>query len=26
MRGFRPDVGLDGWPLDPRHPVYRPGR
>jgi hypothetical protein len=23
MRGFRPDVGLDGWPLDPRHPVYR---
>ena len=21
-RGFRPDIGLDGWPLDPRHPVY----
>jgi 5-methylcytosine-specific restriction protein A len=20
-RGYRPDVGLDGWPLDPRHPV-----
>ena len=26
MRGFRPDVGLDGWPLDPRHPVYRRSR
>src|SRR6516162_8118600 len=23
IRGFRPDVGLDGWPLDPRHPVYK---
>jgi 5-methylcytosine-specific restriction enzyme A len=22
-RGFRPDIGLDGWPLDPCHPVYR---
>ena len=22
-RGFRPDIGLDGWPLDPNHPVYR---
>src|SRR5262245_6820671 len=22
-RGFRPDIGLDGWPLDPRHPVYQ---
>ena len=21
--GFRPDIGLDGWPLDARHPVYR---
>ena len=20
--GFRPDIGLDGMPLDPRHPVY----
>jgi hypothetical protein len=26
MRGFRPDVGLDGWPLDPNHPVYGRGR
>src|SRR5262249_38280064 len=26
MRGFRPDVGLDGWPLDPRHPAYRRAR
>jgi 5-methylcytosine-specific restriction enzyme A len=24
--GFRPDIGLDGWPLDPRHPVYSRGR
>ena len=24
-RGFRPDIGLDGWPLDPRHPVYSGG-
>jgi 5-methylcytosine-specific restriction protein A len=23
LHGYRPDVGLDGWPLDPRHPVYR---
>jgi 5-methylcytosine-specific restriction protein A len=22
-RGYRPDIGLDGWPLDPNHPVYR---
>jgi 5-methylcytosine-specific restriction protein A len=21
-RGFRPDVGVDGWPVDPHHPVY----
>ena len=20
-RGFRLDIGVDGWPLDPRHPV-----
>jgi 5-methylcytosine-specific restriction endonuclease McrA len=20
--GFRPDIGLDGWPLDPRHPCW----
>jgi hypothetical protein len=19
---FRADVGIDGWPLDPNHPVY----
>jgi 5-methylcytosine-specific restriction enzyme A len=25
-RGYRPDVGLDGWPLDPRHPVYARGQ
>jgi 5-methylcytosine-specific restriction enzyme A len=25
-RRFRPDIGLDGWPLDPRHPVYSRGR
>jgi 5-methylcytosine-specific restriction enzyme A len=22
-RGFRPDIGVDGMPLDPRHPIYR---
>jgi hypothetical protein len=22
-RGYRPDVGLDGWPLDPNHPANR---
>ena len=21
-RGFRPDVGVDGWPVDPHHPVH----
>jgi len=26
LRGFRPDIGLDGWPLDPNHPVYSRGR
>jgi 5-methylcytosine-specific restriction enzyme A len=26
LHGFRPDIGLDGWPLDPRHPVYSRGR
>jgi hypothetical protein len=25
LRGFRPDIGLDGWPLDPRDPVYGRG-
>ena len=23
LRGYRPDIGLDGYPLDPNHPVYR---
>jgi 5-methylcytosine-specific restriction endonuclease McrA len=23
QRGYRLDIGLDGWPLDKRHPVYR---
>jgi hypothetical protein len=23
LHGFRPDIGLDGWPLDLRHPCYR---
>jgi len=23
MRGFRPDIGIDGRPIDSRHPVYR---
>ena len=22
LHGFRPDIGPDGWPTDPRHPVY----
>ena len=22
LHGYRPGVGLDGWPLDPRHPCY----
>ena len=21
LRGYREDIGADGWPLDPRHPV-----
>jgi 5-methylcytosine-specific restriction enzyme A len=21
-RGYRRDIGFDGWPLDPRHPCY----
>jgi 5-methylcytosine-specific restriction protein A len=24
--GFHKDIGLDGWPLDSRHPVYRRGQ
>ena len=23
LNGYRKDIGLDGWPLDPRHPCYR---
>jgi hypothetical protein len=23
VRGYYPDIGLDGFPLDPRHPVHR---
>jgi 5-methylcytosine-specific restriction enzyme A len=23
LRGYRPDIGLDGWPLDPNHPANR---
>ena len=26
QRGYRPDVGPDGWPLDPNHPCYARGR
>jgi hypothetical protein len=22
QRGFRNDIGADGWPLDPKHPTY----
>lgn len=22
-RGYDPEIGLDGWPVDKRHPVYR---
>jgi hypothetical protein len=22
-RGYQPDIGIDGFPVDPRHPVYR---
>jgi 5-methylcytosine-specific restriction protein A len=25
-RGYRLDIGLDGWPLDSGHPVYRRGQ
>jgi 5-methylcytosine-specific restriction enzyme A len=24
MRGYTDEVGLDGWPIDPRHPVNKP--
>jgi hypothetical protein len=23
FRGYDPTIGEDGWPIDPRHPVYR---
>ena len=26
QRGYRSDIGLDGWPLDPKHPVYQRNR
>jgi 5-methylcytosine-specific restriction protein A len=22
-RGYTCDIGVDGWPIDPKHPVYR---
>jgi hypothetical protein len=22
-RGYDCAIGIDGWPLDPRHPIYR---
>jgi len=22
-RGHDPAIGADGWPIDPRHPIYR---
>ena len=22
-RGFRSDIGVDGWPTDPKHPTYK---
>ena len=25
-RGFRSDIGEDGWPIDPKHPTYRANR
>jgi 5-methylcytosine-specific restriction enzyme A len=25
-RGFTTDIGLDGWPTDPKHPVHRTRR
>jgi 5-methylcytosine-specific restriction enzyme A len=24
-RGYDNTIGVDGWPIDPRHPVYRKG-
>jgi hypothetical protein len=25
LKGYRPDIGIDGRPLDPRHPIYSRG-
>src|SRR6266516_4717158 len=25
-RGYSTQIGVDGWPVDPRHPVYSRGR
>jgi 5-methylcytosine-specific restriction protein A len=25
-RGYRTDIGIDGWPTDPRHPANSPRR
>ena len=25
-RGYSTQIGADGWPVDPRHPVYLKGR
>ena len=24
IHGYQPDIGIDGWPLDPRHPANQP--
>ena len=24
-RGYRSDIGVDGWPIDPRHPANKQG-
>jgi 5-methylcytosine-specific restriction enzyme A len=26
VRGFTSDIGADGWPIDPGHPVHKKGR
>jgi 5-methylcytosine-specific restriction enzyme A len=26
QRGYRSDIGLDGWPIDPKHPCYKAER
>jgi len=23
LKGFKKEIGVDGWPLDPRHPVHK---